>query len=184
MKTNILEYLVEAAEQAPDKKAYFDEEISYTYARMLSEVKAIGAKLIKKLNVKCRPVLIYMEKSPACIAAFWGTVASRNFYVPLDTNMPEMRIRLIVENLKPAAVITDMAHYDLARKFSNNVFIFEEMTESTAYWVAGTLSFAGLMMISASLPTIPSCITLSLEKTMDPSWLPRMGSSIAYHLPL
>ena len=128
MKTNILEYLEDAAKRLPDKCAYFDEEISYTYGHMLSEVRSIGTKLIKKLNVKCRPVLIYMEKSPAVLSAFWGTVASRNFYVPLDTNMPDMRIRLIVENLKPAAVITDMAHYDLARKFSNNVFVFEEMT--------------------------------------------------------
>ncbi len=130
MKINILEYLFEAAGKTPDKCAYFDEEISYTYAGMLNEVKAIGTKLIKKLNVKCRPVLVYMEKSPAVLAAFWGTVYSRNFYVPLDTNMPDMRIRLIVENLKPAAVITDMAHYDLARKFSNNVYIFEEMVET------------------------------------------------------
>ena len=130
MKTNILEYLFEAAGKTPDKCAYFDEEISYTYSNMLNEVKAVGTKLIKKLNVKCRPVLIYMEKSPAVLAAFWGTVCSRNFYVPLDTNMPDIRIRLIVENLKPAAVITDMAHYDLARKFSNNVYIFEEMVET------------------------------------------------------
>ncbi|MCR5420020.1 MAG: amino acid adenylation domain-containing protein [Lachnospiraceae bacterium] len=130
MKVNILEYLIEAATELPNKCAYFDEETSYTYSGILNEVKAIGTKLIKKLNVKCRPILIYMEKSPAVLAAFWGTVYSRNFYVPLDTNMPDMRIRLIVENLKPAAVITDMAHYDLARKFSNTVFIFEEMIET------------------------------------------------------
>ena len=127
MKTNILEYLTESAASFPDKTAFFDETTSYTYERMLCEAKAIGTKLTGKLNVKCRPVLIYMEKSPKDLAAFWGCVFSRNFYVPIDTAMPEMRIRLIVENLKPAAVITDMAYYDLARKFSNNVFIFEEM---------------------------------------------------------
>ena len=70
MKTNILEYLTEAAGRLPEKRAYFDEEIGYTYAHMLNEVKAIGTKLIKKLNVRCRPVLIYMEKSPAVLAAF------------------------------------------------------------------------------------------------------------------
>ena len=58
-----------------------------------------------------------MDKSPQVIAAFFGCVFSRNFYVPLDTDMPDVRIRLIVENLKPAAVITNMAYYDQARKF-------------------------------------------------------------------
>lgn len=127
MKTNILEYLEYAATQHPDKCAYFDETSSYTYAHILEEAKAIGTKLIGKLSVTCRPILIYMEKKPAVLCAFWGCVYSRNFYVPLDTAMPDMRIRLIVENLKPAAIITDMAYYDLARKYSNNVFIFEEM---------------------------------------------------------
>ena len=127
MKTNILEYLSDAANTYPDKTAYFDEQISYTYSHMQNEAKAIGTKLINKLNARCRPVIIFMEKSPAVLSAFWGCVYSRNFYVPIDTAMPDMRIRLIVENLKPAAVITDMAYYDLARNFSNNVFIFEEM---------------------------------------------------------
>ncbi len=127
MKTNILEYLEEAARVFPDKCAYFDEEQSYTYSRLLAESRAVGARLIGKGDFKCRPVVIYMEKSPKVLAAFWGCLYSRNFYVPLDTAMPEVRIRMIVENLKPAAVITDMAYYDMARKFSNNVFIFEEM---------------------------------------------------------
>ena len=131
MKTNILEYLIEASDALPDKRAYFDEQISYTYSQMLEGAKAIGTKLINRLGVKCRPVLIYMDKSPSVICAFWGCVYSRNFYVPLDTDMPDVRIRLIVENLKPAAVITNMAYYDRARQFSNNVFIFEEMIETT-----------------------------------------------------
>ncbi len=130
MKTNILGYLEDAARLHPDKCAYFDEQISYTYLRMIREAKAIGCKLINKLSVRCRPVIIYMDKSPAALAAFWGTLYSRNFYVPIDTAMPDMRMRLIVENLKPAAIITDMSTYDQARKYSNSVFIFEEMIET------------------------------------------------------
>ena len=117
MKINILEYLEDAVSKYPDKTAYFDEMSSYTYATLVKEAKAIGTKLIKKLNVKNRPVLVYMDKSPRVICSFFGILYSRNFYVPLDTNMPDMRIRLIVENLKPAAVVTDMAHFDMARAF-------------------------------------------------------------------
>ncbi len=136
MKTNIMEYLIEAAERNPKKTAYFDEITAYSYEQLLQDTRAVASKLIKKLNVVCRPVLIYMEKTPHALSAFWGTVASRNFYVPLDTNMPDYRIRLIVENLKPAAVITDMAHFDAARTFSNMVFIYEEMVETEIAWDA------------------------------------------------
>ena len=130
MNRNILEYLENSAIKAPDKRAYFSEEITITYSEMLKNAKAIGTKLVKKLGVAMRPVMVYMDKSPLCLAAYWGTVYSRNFYVPCDTGMPEYRLGLIVENLKPAAVITDMAHYDDARRFATNVFLYEEMVET------------------------------------------------------
>lgn len=128
---NILEYLEESAGRQPDKIAYFSEDLSMTYSEMVKCAQSIGTKLIKKLGVTLRPVMVYMDKSPACLAAFWGAVYSRNFYVPCDTGMPEYRIGLIVENLKPAAVITDMAHYDEARKFASQVFLYEEMVATS-----------------------------------------------------
>ena len=48
MKTNILEYLYDAADKYPDKCAFFDEQISYTYSHVLEQSKAIGTKLINK----------------------------------------------------------------------------------------------------------------------------------------
>lgn len=130
MFRNILEYLEHSALSVPEKIAYFSESISLSYRDMLKYSKAIGTKLAKRLGVSGRPIMVYMDKSPMCLAAFWGSVYSRNFYVPCDTNMPDYRIGLIVENLKPIAVITDMAHYDAARKFSNQVFLYEEMIET------------------------------------------------------
>ena len=130
IKNNIIAYLEGSAQRFPDKTAYFDETGGYTYERLLNESRAIASKLIKKLNTVCRPVLIYMDKAPKVLCAFFGTVMSRNFYVPLDTAMPEYRLSLIVENLKPIAVITDIAHFDTARTFSSNVYIFEEMIET------------------------------------------------------
>lgn len=131
MKRNILQYLEESADRLPTKTAYFSETISMTYEEMEKAAKAIGTKLCKKLDEHLKPVMVFMDKSPLCLAAFWGTVYSRNFYVPCDTGMPEYRLSLIVENLKPVAVITDMAHYDEARKFSNQVFLYEEMVETS-----------------------------------------------------
>ncbi|MCR5735813.1 MAG: amino acid adenylation domain-containing protein [Lachnospiraceae bacterium] len=130
MKTNIIEYLFESTEKHPDKTAYFDEMTSLSYGTLTKNVKAIASKLIKKSGTVCRPVLIYMDKAPNVLCAFWGVTLSRNFYVPLDTDMPDYRISLIVENLKPQAVITDISHFDKARTFSNNVYIYEEMTET------------------------------------------------------
>ena len=47
MRTNILEYLIEAAERNPKKTAYFDEMTTYTYEQLLRDTSAVGSKLIK-----------------------------------------------------------------------------------------------------------------------------------------
>ncbi|MCR5788733.1 MAG: amino acid adenylation domain-containing protein [Lachnospiraceae bacterium] len=132
MITGILHYLYASAEKYPDKTAYFDEVNELSYEKLLNMTKAVATKLCKKLSTTCRPVLIYMDKTPRILSAFFGTVMSRNFYVPLDTATPEYRLSLIVENLKPAAVITDLSHFDAARTFSPQVFLFEEMLETEA----------------------------------------------------
>lgn len=127
---NVINYLLDSAEKYPDKTAYFDETRSYTYSKLLKDSKAIASTLIKKLPGANQPVLIYLEKSPSVLAAFFGTVMSRNFYVPLDISMPEYRINLIVENLKPKAIITDTAHYDAAKEFCKHVFVFEQSIDT------------------------------------------------------
>lgn len=121
-KGNVLNYLLESERNNPLKVAYFSETMEYKYSKLLKDTMAIATGLIKKLGVSLRPILIYMEKSPFMLSAFWGSVMSRNFYVPLDISMPELRINLIVENLKPAAIITDVAHFDDAKAFCTHVF--------------------------------------------------------------
>lgn len=129
-KGNVLNYLVNSVENNPSKVAYFSETIQYSYEKLLKDTMAISTGLIKSLSVSCRPILIYMEKSPYMLSAFWGAVMSRNFYVPLDITMPEYRINLIVENLKPAAIITDVAHFDDAKAFCSHVFAYEQLIET------------------------------------------------------
>lgn len=127
---NVINYLLNSALNFGDKVAYFDETRSYTYSKLLEHSKAIATTLIKKLSGNNQPVLIYLEKSPYVLAAFFGTVMSRNFYVPLDITMPEYRLNLIVENLKPKAIITDTAHYDEAKSFCKHVFVFEQIIDT------------------------------------------------------
>lgn len=129
-KGNVLNYLIDSSQKYGEKTAYFSETVDYLYSRLLSDTMAIATGLIKKLSVSLRPILIYMEKSPYMLSAFWGCVMSRNFYVPLDITMPEYRINLIVENLKPAAIITDVAHFDDAKAFCTHVFAFEQLIET------------------------------------------------------
>lgn len=106
MLTNILEYLEASAEKYPDKTAYADDNSSLTFGELLGEAKAIGSFIIRN-NIGNGPVIVYMKKSPACLAGFFGVLYAGGAYVPIDTQMPAARVTLITGNLDPAAILTD-----------------------------------------------------------------------------
>lgn len=122
----VTDFLKNAAKECPDKCAYFDESIKLTYGRLDVIARSIATRLIRELQVSNRPVAVYMDRSPMAIAAFFGTMYSGNFYSPIDTGMPDYRLQLVMENLKPVGIITDISHYDVAKTYCNHVFLIEE----------------------------------------------------------
>ena len=102
---NILEYLEASAEKYPSKTAFIEEKNSITYTQLLQKCECIGTAIIEK-KIHKKPILIYIEKSIACIEAMFGVVYSGNFYSVLDVNSPEDRLSSIINTLSPAAVVT------------------------------------------------------------------------------
>lgn len=123
MQRNILEYLENTAQRLPDKIAFANESMSMTFREVLRVSRNIGSVLLRK-GYQREPVVIYMEKHPHMIAAFWGVVYSNCFYVPIDEEMPAFRIALIFQNLKPRAVICDEVTCE-------QVKVFRDLTEKS-----------------------------------------------------
>ena len=73
MQRNILEYLENTAQRLPDKIAFANESMSMTFREVLRVSRNIGSVLLRK-GYQREPVVIYMEKHPHMIAAFWGVV--------------------------------------------------------------------------------------------------------------
>src|SRR5690554_4059113 len=103
MQINILEYLENTVEQFPNKISYADEQVAITFKEVFDQGRAIGTFLNQK-NIYKQPVVVFMEKSPMAIVAFFGTVFGGNYYVPIDEEMPRFRIELILKNLNPRAI--------------------------------------------------------------------------------
>lgn len=106
MQTNILEYLEASAQRVPQKIAYADENSELSFGELLIKAKHIGSYIDKKIE-KQGPVLVYMHKSPECLAGFFGALYAGCAYVPLDTQMPSARVSLIDSNLEPVCILTD-----------------------------------------------------------------------------
>ena len=131
MTTLVTDYLEKTADNFPDKVAFADDNTSMTFSELRDSSRRVATVLAKHGFFK-QPVAIYLDKSPACIAAFMGVAYSGNFYTPIDVKMPASRVEKIIDTLQPRAIITDEEHRLEAEKFAGNckVLIYSEMCDN------------------------------------------------------
>ena len=103
---NVLEYLDSIAARLPDKPAFCDDALQLCFGEVDRRSRAVGTALAAH-GYNGEPVVVFMEKGPAAVSAFFGAVRAGCFYDPLDEEMPRHRIELIFGMLRPRAVIYD-----------------------------------------------------------------------------
>lgn len=103
---NVIEYLEATAREKPDKTAFSDDNNSLTFRQLLDDAHKIGTAAAQLAGGCNRPVPVLVERSADTIAAFMGVISSGNYYVPLDSKMPEKRLWRILEQLDPPFIIS------------------------------------------------------------------------------
>jgi len=128
MQTNLLEYLEQTVLTKPDKMAFTNGETGLTFSELSAQSRCIGSFLHRAGFYK-QPIVVFMQKQPRTIAAFFGAVYSGNYYVPLDEEMPRHRIELIFKTLQPGALICDETTEHLAREmnYDGSIYRYEEI---------------------------------------------------------
>lgn len=131
--TNVMEYLEQTVGCVPNKTAFADDTTSLTFAQVYTQSRAIGSRLYSE-GIYRQPVVVFMEKQPKMISAFFGCVYGGCYYVPIDAEMPKFRIELIFKNLNAKAVICDdkcaelLGEYD----FDGKVFLYDDISSGEA----------------------------------------------------
>lgn len=119
MFTNVTQYLQRSAELYPDKIAFQDEQQSLTFSQLERQSRKMACEIAAAIGGKTRqPIGVYLPKNVACIIAFFAAAYSGNFYTPLDTAMPKARLSMILETLRPAAIITNTVHCETVAEVS------------------------------------------------------------------
>lgn len=124
MQRNVLEYLEATAPRLPDKVAYSNGVDSLTFGQVSRAARGIGTFLARQ-GFGGEPVVVFMEKHPNSVAAFFGVVYSGCFYVPIDEEMPAYRVELIFKTLKPRAVLCDGKTRSLVEKLGYEGGLYE-----------------------------------------------------------
>lgn len=106
MHNHVLNTLKTTAARFPDKAAFCGENSVLTFRQLDDVVDRIGSFLLSE-GIRRSPIVVYMEKSPEEVAAFFGIIRGGSYYVPIDAEMPSVRIQLILENVKSPLLICD-----------------------------------------------------------------------------
>lgn len=131
MQNNVLDYMIETVKRVPDKIAFSNGTDSMTFSEVDHDCKAIGSYLHTK-GIYKEPVVVFMNKHPKEITAFFGVIKGGCFYVPIDEEMPRVRIDLILENLKPRLFICDHKTAELAKEFTTDgeIAVYDEIVRT------------------------------------------------------
>ncbi len=128
MQNNVLDYLNEIVGRKPGKTAYSDGANALSFQEVYDLSRGVGSFLHGK-GIYKKPVVVFMKKSPAEVAAFFGVVAGGDFYVPIDEEMPAGRIQLILDNVQSPLILCDRETLETARTFrigEGELALFEE----------------------------------------------------------
>lgn len=130
MVTNVTRYLDQRANISPNNIAYASENEMCTFDELRRHSRIIASILIEKLNGQYnRPIAIFMPKSVKLIKSFIAVAYSGNFYTPLDTDMPSVRLQKILDILQPDVIIADAEHIAEAERLcaSSHVICIDEI---------------------------------------------------------
>lgn len=105
MQTSVTKWLDITAQEYPNKTAIVDEEQKITYQDYRRKSLAIARTIIEAEAGEQNPIVVYMKKSVKVVVSFIGIAYSRNFYSPIDVDMPSARVNKILEVLQPVVVI-------------------------------------------------------------------------------
>lgn len=87
------------------RKAVVSGELSLTY-QQLWEKSEILSHQVKYRGGGINPIIVYGHKHPYMLVAFMACAKAGAAYVPLDINMPENRIKDIIDSVEPSMILT------------------------------------------------------------------------------
>ena len=111
MFINVLDLLEESAKKVPNQIALCDASHSISYEMLVTQAKKTGyliSQVLLKKPAHNQPIVVSIDRNIESIILFLGVLYSGNFYVPLDRNMPDERITLIISTLSPVLILSSV----------------------------------------------------------------------------
>lgn len=122
---SVLEYLENTVRTSAAANTIWDGQEEISYPELLRESQNVGAALLRHCipngegvikngifsDRLRRPVPVLMDKGVAALAAFMGIVYAGCFYVLLNPDLPQERLKIMLTVMSPDMIITDQKNF-------------------------------------------------------------------------
>ena len=115
---SIVRRLLDTARHRPRDIAIIGADAHVTYADLDAASLAIAQAIVANGNGRRGNVCLMLTDKVAAIAAIFGAMRSGNACVPIDATDPPARLRFILTDSEPVAVLADRVHIELARELA------------------------------------------------------------------
>lgn len=119
MQSNILEYLEESVKKNPDKIVFRDDKKEISFLELSEKAKKIGTFLANKISANS-PVIVLAEKDVRTVTMYLGVLYAGCYYVPVGTDLPELRIKTIIDTIEAPIILTCPGSEECVSMFAKN----------------------------------------------------------------
>ena len=126
--STIIDYVENSAARFGNKTAFAFDGETITFEELRDKAKHAASFLVG-ITLPQKPVLIWMEKCVDNVAAFLAATYAACFYVPVDTKMPYLRVKKIIEILSAEIIIARKGDYIHEELFNDcKIYYIDDLT--------------------------------------------------------
>ncbi len=121
----------------PDAIAVETDGHRWTYAELDARANGVAHALLRTCGAGDGRVALFLDHEAPMLAGLLGALKAGKTYVPLDIAFPAERVRRIVADVEPAALLTEGAHAHAVRALAGTlpVLVMEDAAAEPAHRV-------------------------------------------------
>lgn len=166
MQINVLEYL--ESNETPDKEFLVFGEHSLTFAQLTVKAKSLATRIISSTGTLRRPIAVFLPRGIDAVIADFGILYSGNFYTNIDYKSPAERLRQLISNIAPLAIVALSTDVNRLRDLCDYDGLIIELDNVETPFAAGPDEQLLATIRSQLIDTDPMCLVNTSGSTGVP----------------